>query len=200
MFWSHVRLLSSAQSKGTGLSSSSGLYAPALATTVTSLCSESELYFKLPSGSGTGTSGRKNIGVLDMVLVLVVYSFHIYHAEIAVCNMIFSFLADHWNGKWHTHPFTIPSIPQVLHICFAINTESKWLILMPWFDLQIIAICLLHKVSDLCSTIRKNHTTIDITEPASIFLTLAILHSYWNTNVKLKREDNKSALTLETLH
>ena len=101
--------------------------------------------------------GRRNIVVLDMVLVPAIYSF-------LVC-VIFSFPPDYWNGKWHNLPFTIPSFPQVLHTCFTAKVGSEWLILIPSFDSKVIAICLLHKVCDFCLTIRKNHITTHITEP-----------------------------------
>ena len=43
---------------------------------------------------------RRNIGVFDMVLVLAIYSFNIYHADIVVCNVIFPFPPNHRNNKW----------------------------------------------------------------------------------------------------
>ena len=61
---SRIRLLSSASVKDTGWSSSSGLCASSLASTVKSLCWESELYSMLPSCSGTGTSGSWVIGLM----------------------------------------------------------------------------------------------------------------------------------------
>ena len=91
-------------------------------TVVLSLCSESELYSMLPSSSGKRDLGH---GVLEMVLVLSIYSLEIYHAEIPVRNMIFSCPPNHWNRKWHTLPFTIPSIPQVFCTCFTANVGSK---------------------------------------------------------------------------
>ena len=63
-FWSRVRSLSSACVKGTGWSSSSGLYASFPATPVISLCLESDLYSMLPSCSGTGRSGLWEIGLV----------------------------------------------------------------------------------------------------------------------------------------
>ena len=90
-FMSRVRSSSSLCVKGTGwlLSSPS--------TTIGSLCLESELYSMLPSGSeigrsgswGTGQSNRKNVRVLDVVLVLAIYSFYLYHSEKADRNGIF---------------------------------------------------------------------------------------------------------------
>ena len=53
-----VRLLSSAWVKGTGWSSTSGLYAPHSAVSVMSLVLESELDSMVTFGSGTGRSGR----------------------------------------------------------------------------------------------------------------------------------------------
>ena len=60
--------------------------------------------------------GIRNIGVLDIVLVLAIYFCKIYHAEIADCNGIFSLSLDYWNSKWHSLPFDIPPILQVLFI------------------------------------------------------------------------------------
>ena len=57
--------------------------------------------------------------------------------------------------------------------------------LLVW--LPVIMICLLHKVNDFCTMVRKNHITADITESVRIIFTIMI-HSYGNSNVKLKRE------------
>ena len=77
----------------------------------------------LPSGHGIersrpcwiGLMAEGTQGVLNIVLVLVIYSFYIYHAEIAVRHVIFSNLPDQRNGKWYTLPFTIPPVSQVLY-------------------------------------------------------------------------------------
>ena len=78
--------------------------------------------------------------------------------------------------------------------CLTTNVGSEWLILIPYFHCKVSMICLLHKVSDFCLSDRKNHITTDITKSVRIILTLAI-NSYRNTNVKLKREKHKSALS-----
>ena len=135
--------------------------------------------------------GRRNIRILDMLLVLTIHSFWIYHAEIAVCNVIFSFLPGMANGL--LFPF--------LHICFIANLGSEWLILISYFDCKVIVKCLLCKVSDFYLTVRKNHIITDIIEPVRIILTL-VIHSYRNTDVKLKREKKSafsSSLTLDTV-
>ena len=79
----------------------------------------------------------------------------VYHAEIAVRNVIFSFPPVHWNSKWHTLLFTIPSIPQVLHTCFITNVGNEWLVLIPLFDSKSIVICLLLKISNFCLTLGR---------------------------------------------
>ena len=63
-FRSRVKSLRSACVKGSGWSSSSGLYASSPATAVMSLCSESELYSMLPSRSGTWRSWPSGIGLM----------------------------------------------------------------------------------------------------------------------------------------
>ena len=129
----YVRLLSSACVKVTGWSSSTGLYVSSQAKTVMSLYSATELYIyvyiwlrnrKMWAMKGW-SSDRRIIRVLDMVLVLAIYSFLIYHAEIVVRNVIFSFPPDNWNGKWFIHLFTIPlSSSYVLQQTWGVNGLS----------------------------------------------------------------------------
>ena len=78
----------------------------------------------------------------------------------------------------------------------------SWLISR--FESKLLAISLLHKISDFCLTVRKNHITADITEHVRIILIL-VIYSYSNTNIKLKREkinqqSVSSTLTIDTVH
>ena len=108
-------------------------------------------------------------------------------------NVIFPFSQNHWNDKWHTLLFTSPPVPQILYTYFTANIGSEWLILIPSFDSKVIVICLLLKVSEFCLTERTSLPQI-LREPVRIILTLEI-HSYRNSNFKLKREINKSELS-----
>ena len=130
-----VRSLNFACVKGTSWSSSSGLYASSPATKVMSLCSKSELYSILPSGSGTGRYGPWGIGLIAegtsgyqtwcLFLRFIPFRFIIQKEQPVL------FPLDDWNGKWHTLHFTILSIPQVFLTCSTIKMRSKWLILIP---------------------------------------------------------------------
>lgn len=104
-FRSRVRSLSSAAwVKGTGWSSSFGLYTPHSALSILSLDSESELNFMVAFGSGTGRSGPRetgfitkgrNIRIFNMVVVLAIDAFKFCHIKVAVGNVIFSFPPHH---------------------------------------------------------------------------------------------------------
>ena len=103
-----------------------------------------------------------------------------YHAEIAVCNVIFSFPPDHWNGKWNTLPFTISPIPHVLYTFYSKCGER-----MAYPD-SLVWLQNNHDMSSLqCQWFlldRKNHITADITESVKITLAL-VINSYMYTNV-----------------
>ena len=71
----------------------------------------------LQSGLGTARSafyGKRNIWLLDLVLVLAIYSFYINYTEIAVRNMIF-LLPSRPLANGILSPFTNPPISQILY-------------------------------------------------------------------------------------
>ena len=70
---------------------------------------------------------------------------------------------------------------------FNCKRGEQRLILILLFNSKLIAVCVLREVRDFCLTVRKNHITADIRETVRIILTL-VIHSYSNTNIKLKRE------------
>ena len=129
--------------------------------------------------------GRRNISILDMVLVLAIYSFCIYHVEIAVRNVIFSFLQTIGtaNGILFFLPF-LQSLKFSTH--FTAKCEEQMAYPDPLICLQSNPNMLSSQSQWFCLMIRKNHITKDLTEPVRIILTLAI-NSYRNTNFKLKK-------------
>lgn len=106
--------------------------------------------------------------------------------EVAIGKVIFPFPPHHWDVKWHTLPFPIPPIMQVLHTCFAADMGSKCFILVPWVDSKVSVISPLHKIRDFRLMVWKNHISRDVlTKPVRMVLTLQI---HCNANLNLKRE------------
>ena len=127
--------------------------------------------------------GRRNIRLLNTMLVLAIDSLKIGHAKIAVYHKIFTLSPHHRNCEWHAFPFFIFPITQVLNTCFAANMGCTCLVLVSKLNSKVTMICLLHKSSYLSNTTRKNHITTYIAEPVRMIFTFAI-HSLSIKNPK----------------
>ena len=129
--------MSSACAKGAGWLSSSGLYASSPATTVMSLCSESELYSMLLSGSGTGRSSHERLVLWQKEHQSIghgAFSCNLFLLDLSSRNSSpYCDSSLHSRSlEWHTLPFTILSIPQVLHTFYkGVNGLSLSSNLMP---------------------------------------------------------------------
>ena len=195
-----VRSLCSACVKDTRWSSSSGLYASSSATIVIPLCSESELYSMLPSGSGTGRSRPWGIGLM-VKRTSGYWKWCLFLWFIPSEFRIFSSSSRPFEWQMASSSFYYSSNPSSSP-CFTANIGENGL---SWFSILTpkLSGCAFFTKSVIFASVRKNHITADQTKPVRIILTL-VIHSYRNTNVKLKREKNKSILSsslfLDTVH
>jgi len=71
------------------------------------------------------------------MFILLIEAFHIYHAEVRICNMVYLFPPDHWNAKRKVLIFSMEPGSQSFHTAC---TDVMWklcFILIPKLDLKI---------------------------------------------------------------
>jgi len=87
-------------------------------------------------------------GCWSRMFVFLIEAFHIYYAEVAICNMVYLFPPDHWNAKRKVLIFSMGPRSQSFRTACTDFMWNPCFMLIPKLDFKIRRSGSLHKVVD----------------------------------------------------